>query len=198
MSRLDDLQRVTAVDRSAWRTWLAANHESSPGAWLVYFKKGSGKPSVTYEEAVEEALCFGWIDSKIKAIDDERYMQVYTPRSRGSVWSRRNKERAERMIVEGLMTESGLAKIEAAMDDGSWALLDAVDDLIVPHDLRQALDAQPEARDNFAAFPDSVKKQALWLVYSAKRAATRKRRIAEIVAAAASNLSVAEHRDQGS
>jgi uncharacterized protein YdeI (YjbR/CyaY-like superfamily) len=194
MGKLDDLERMTALDRAAWRAWLVEHHECSPGIWLVYFKKASGKPSVTYDEAVEEALCFGWIDSKVNGIDDERYMQVYTPRKAGSVWSKLNKERIERVIAEGLMTEAGTAKIEAAKQDGSWVLLDAVDDLIEPDELRSALDADRRARANYDSFADSVKKQTLYWVYSAKREATRSDRIAQIVEAAAEGKSVAEYR----
>lgn len=198
MGKLDDLDRVSAADRTVWRAWLAANHDSSPGVWLVYHKKGSGKPSVSYDEAVEEALCFGWIDSKVNALDEERYMQVYTPRQPGSVWSRPNKERIERMIAAGLMTEAGLAKIEAAKADGSWGLLDAVDELIEPPELRVALDEDPAARDNFDALPDSAKKPALYWVYSAKRDATKADRVAQVVAAAAAGLSVADYRARSS
>jgi uncharacterized protein YdeI (YjbR/CyaY-like superfamily) len=198
MSRLDELQRIAFADRAGWRAWLADHHDSTPGVWLVYHKKASGNRSVTYDEAVEEALCFGWIDSKVNALDDDRYMQVFTPRKKGSVWSRLNKERVARLVANGLMTPAGRIKIEAAKEDGSWALLDAVDDLVVPDDLRAALDADPVASANFAAFSDSVKKPILWHVYSAKRTATREQRIAEIVKAAAENLSVAEYRERRS
>ena len=194
MGKLDDFERMTAPDRAAWRAWLVEHHESSPGIWLVYFKKSSGKPSVTYDEAVEEALCFGWIDSKVNRLDDERYMQVFTPRRTGSVWSKLNKKRIERVIAEGLMTEAGIARIDAAKQDGSWVLLDAVDDLIESDGLRAALDANSAARANYDSFADSVKKQALYWVYSAKRETTRSDRIAQIVEAAAEGMSVAEYR----
>ena len=194
MGRLDKFERMTAPDRAAWRAWLVEHHESSPGIWLVYFKKASGKPSITYDEAVEEALCFGWIDSKVKGLDEERYMQVYTPRKTGSVWSKLNKERIERVIAEGLMTEAGIAKIDAAKRDGSWVLLDAVDDLIEPDELRAALDANRTARHNYNSFADSVKKQALYWVYSAKRETTKSDRIVQIVEAAAEGMPVAEYR----
>ena len=194
MGKFDDFERMAAADRAAWRAWLVEHHESSAGIWLVYFKKASGKPSVTYDEAVEEALCFGWIDSRVNGLDDERYMQVYTPRRTGSAWSKLNKERIERVIAEGLMTEAGIAKIDGAKQDGSWVLLDAVDDLIEPDELRAALDADRSARASYDAFADSVKKQALYWVYSAKRETTRSDRIAQIVEAAAEGMSVAEYR----
>ncbi len=194
MGKLDDFERMPVPDRATWRAWLVEHHDSSAGIWLVYFKKDSGKPSVSYDEAVEEALCFGWIDSKVKSLDDERYMQVYTPRKTGSVWSKLNKERIERVIAEGLMTEVGIAKIDAAKQDGSWVLLDAVDDLIEPDELRAALDANHKARANYNSFADSVKKPTLYWVYSAKRETTRSDRIAQIVEAAAEGMSVAEYR----
>jgi uncharacterized protein YdeI (YjbR/CyaY-like superfamily) len=196
MGKLDDLGHVTARDRAAWREWLAENHATSPGVWLVYYKKGSGKASVGYDEAVEEALCFGWIDSKVNSLDDERYKQVYAPRKKGSVWSRLNKERVARLLRQDRITEAGMAKISAAKADGSWSLLDPVEDLIVPEDLQTALDAQPSARETFASFSPSQKKPALWLVYRAKRAATREKRIAEVVEAAALGLTVAEYRSR--
>ena len=194
MGKLDDFERMTASDRATWRAWLVENHESSPGIWLVYFKKASGKPSVTYEGAVEEALCFGWIDSRANGLDEERYMQVYTPRRTGSIWSKLNKERIERVIGQGLMTEAGIAKIDAAKQDGSWVLLDAVDDLIEPDELRTALDADRKARANYNLFANSVKKQALYWVYSAKRETTKSDRIVQVVEAAAEGMSVAEYR----
>jgi uncharacterized protein YdeI (YjbR/CyaY-like superfamily) len=194
LGKLDDLERMTAPDRAAWRTWLAEHHASSPGIWLVYFKKASGKPSITYDEAVEEALCFGWIDSRMNSLDDERYMQVFTPRKTGSIWSKVNKERIERMVAAGQITEAGTAKIDAAKEDGSWALLDAVDDLIEPDELRAALDANSTARAHFDSFTDSMKKQAFYWVYSAKREATRSDRIAQIVEAAVEGVPVAEYR----
>ncbi len=197
MGKLDELERIGAPDRASWRRWLKENHEGSPGVWLVYFKKASGKPSVSYDEAVEEALCFGWIDSLVNSLDEERYMQVYTPRKRGSVWSKPNKERVARVVAAGLMTEAGLAKIEAAKADGSWSLLDPVDALLEPEDLKAALDSNPDARAAFDGFAESVKKQALYWVYSAKREKTRSARIEEVVQAAGLGLSVAEHRARG-
>jgi len=196
MGKLDELDRLTVADRASWRRWLTEHHDSAPGVWLVYYKKGSGKSGVRYDDAVEEALCFGWIDSKVKSLDDERYMQVYTPRKRGSVWSRLNKERVERVVAAGLMTEAGWARVEAARQDGSWALLDAVDDLIEPDALRAALDADPAARAGFDGLAESARKQALYWVYSAKRAATRTDRIAQITAAAVAGLPVAEYRER--
>jgi uncharacterized protein YdeI (YjbR/CyaY-like superfamily) len=196
VANLDDLDRTEAPTRASWRAWLAKHHDTSPGVWLVYHKKGSGVPGVGYEEAVEEALCFGWIDSRVRSLDDRRYMQLYTPRTPGSNWSRLNKERIARLTAAGTMADAGLAAVEAAKSDGSWAQLDAVEGLIEPAELRGALDRRPIARSNFDAFSDSVKKQALYWVYSAKREDTRARRISDVVAAATENLPVAEYRQR--
>jgi uncharacterized protein YdeI (YjbR/CyaY-like superfamily) len=173
--------------RDAWRAWLASNHDTSPGIWLVIPRKGSTVPLPTYEEAVQEALAYGWIDSTGNRLDEQRTLLRFSPRKPGSVWASSNRARVERLIAEGRMTESGLAKIEAAKRDGSWALLEAVDALVVDDDLAAALDANPDARRNFDAFSDSVKKQVLYRVYSAKRPETRVRRIEEAVRLAGEN-----------
>ena len=175
------LGRYYPPSRKEWRKWLEENHTTSPGIWLIYFKKGANKPTVSYEEAVEEALSFGWIDSTVNALDEERYLQLFTPRKPKSTWSRINKERVEKLIKNGSMTVAGLEKIEAAKKNGSWTILDEVEDLIVPPDLEEAFDKNKEARSNYESFPESVKKQSLWLVISAKRPETRQKRIEKII-----------------
>ena len=182
-----DRETFQANSRSEWREWLAEHHATSTGIWLISFKKASGKPGVSYPEAVEEALCFGWIDSRPNALDDERYMQYFSPRKPRSPWSRVNKERIERLIAEGLMAEPGLAKIEAAKADGSWAAYDAIEDMVIPDDLEQALLANLLAHELFYAFSASTKKQLLWWVASARRSETRAKRIAQLVDAAGQN-----------
>ncbi len=132
-----------AEDRAAWRAWLAANHDSSPGVWLVTWRKASGRPVLTLRRRVSEALAFGWIDTKGGSVDDERTRLMLTPRKRGSGWSRPNKQRIERLEAEGLMTPAGAAVIAAAKADGSWTLLDDVEDLVVPDDLAAAFDRMP-------------------------------------------------------
>jgi uncharacterized protein YdeI (YjbR/CyaY-like superfamily) len=183
-----------APDRRAWRAWLEQHHATAPGVWLIYYKKGSGKPRVAYADAVEEALCFGWIDSRPNAIDEERYMQLFSPRKPHSIWSRLNKQRAEKLIAEGLMTSAGMAKIEAARADGSWDTYEAVEALTMPSDLKKALAANPTARKNFAAFSNTSKKIILHWVASAKRPETRARRIEETVRLAAQNLKANQYR----
>ncbi|CAN5722833.1 YdeI/OmpD-associated family protein [soil metagenome] len=181
----DKYPRVEFSSRQAWRNWLAEHHASSAGVWLVTYKQSSGKAQMTYDDAVEEALCYGWVDSTANTVDEERSMLLYTPRKPKSDWSRPNKRRIERLLANGLMMPAGQTKIDTAKEDGSWALLDAVEDLIVPDDLVAALAVNELARQGFEAFPKSVKKPLLQWVYTAKRAETRRSRIATIVEAAA-------------
>ncbi|BAZ03689.1 YdeI/OmpD-associated family protein [Calothrix sp. NIES-3974] len=183
----EQLATFCPQSRQEWRDWLIQNHQTSVGIWLIYYKVNSGKPSVKYSEAVQEALCFGWIDSKVKSIDEERYTQIFTPRKPKSVWSKLNKKYIEELISQDLMTEAGLAKITAAKQDGSWNSLDAVEDLIIPPDLNQALTANSIAQQNFLAFNRSTKKNILQWLTSAKRLETRLNRIEKIVIYAEQN-----------
>jgi uncharacterized protein YdeI (YjbR/CyaY-like superfamily) len=176
---------IHVVSRSEWRDWLAANHGSVEGVWLISHKKATGKPVLDHAEAVEEALCFGWIDSLRNTIDDERFIQLFTPRRRRSPWSKINKGRVGRLIAAGMMTEAGLASIEQATRDGSWEVCDAVESMTIPPDLEAALAGSPAARAAFEQLSPSLTKQIPWRIASAKRPETRAKRIAEIVAAAA-------------
>jgi uncharacterized protein YdeI (YjbR/CyaY-like superfamily) len=175
------------LTRDEWRMWLMQNHQRPDGIWLISYKKAAGKPRVEYDEAVEEALCFGWVDSKPGKLDAERTMLWFAPRKPGSGWSRPNKERVERMIAAGLMMPAGAAKVAAAQRDGSWVALDAVENLEVPPDLALALDAYPAARANFEAFPRSARRGILEWISTAKTAATREKRIAETARLAEEN-----------
>ncbi|MBC8041896.1 MAG: YdeI/OmpD-associated family protein [Rhizobacter sp.] len=181
----EQLKSVYAEDRKAWRKWLRANHKTSGGIWLIYYKKGSGKPSISYAEAVKEALCFGWIDSKVNPIDGERYKQVFTPRKPKSVWSALNKRYITELLEQKQITRAGLKAIETAKQNGMWASLDAVESLTIPKDLEKAFAANQPAYKNFEAFTRGVRKQFLYRLNSAKRQETRAKRIAEIIAAAA-------------
>ncbi|CCH51815.1 hypothetical protein BN8_00762 [Fibrisoma limi BUZ 3] len=181
------LPEFSAQSRQEWRDWLQANHATSSGIWLVSFKKNSGKPRVSYDEAVEEALCFGWIDSVPNKLDDERFKQLFTPRKPKSGWSRVNKQRIDKLIAGGLMTEAGLTKIEQAKQDGSWTKLDEVEDLTVPADLEAAFAENSTARQYFEGFPKSVKRGILEWLNNARRSETRQTRIAQIVRMAAQN-----------
>jgi uncharacterized protein YdeI (YjbR/CyaY-like superfamily) len=186
-SSLDNLERFYARNRHEWHQWLSENHNTSPGVWLIYYKKNNTQKSVEYEDAVQEALIFGWIDSKVNALDEERYMQVFTPRKQGSTWSKLNKNRIERLIEKKLMKPAGLKKVNAAKKDGSWTFLDDIEDLIVPEDLKKTLNKNITAIENFNSFNDSHKKQILYWVASAKMRKTRKRRIKMIFEAALEN-----------
>jgi uncharacterized protein YdeI (YjbR/CyaY-like superfamily) len=181
----NSVQPETLAD---WRAWLVANHVHKEGVWLITYKKSSGKPRIDYEEAVEEALCFGWIDSKGNKLDEERTMLWFAPRRPNTGWSALNKRRVEKLITEGRMAAPGLAKIEAAKADGSWWALDAVEALEIPPDLAAALQANPDAERYFDAFPRSAKRAILVWITSAKRAETRAKRLAETVRLAAQNL----------
>lgn len=189
MSR-DDAPEVHPTSRTEWRAWLVEHHESGDGVWLVSFKKGTGKQQVSYEEAVEEALCFGWIDSTQKTIDAERNKLLFTPRRRSSGWARSNKERVQRLIEQGLMTPAGLRVVEQAKRDGSWALLDSIEDLKIPPDLSAALAELPGAEENFTGFSASARRAALWWIATARRPETRARRIAETARRAAEGRTV--------
>ena len=182
-----ELEIFYAKDRQAWREWLEKNHSISSGVWLMYYKVKSDKPSVRYSEAVKEALCFGWIDSKVKSLDEERYLQIFTPRKPKSVWSKLNKQYIEELTTQGLMTEAGLKKITLAQQDGSWNTLDAIEELIVPVDLQQALIENETANAYFAAFSNTTKKNILFWIESAKRPETRLRRIEQTISSAEQN-----------
>jgi uncharacterized protein YdeI (YjbR/CyaY-like superfamily) len=189
MSKFDDqLETFYACDRQTWREWLEKNHHALPGIWLIYYKVKSDKPSVRYSEAVKEALCFGWIDSKVKSLDAESYQQIFTPRKPKSVWSKLNKQYIEELIAAGLMTKAGLAKIQIAQENGSWNSLDAIEALTIPTDLQQALEFNQTAKANFAAFSNSAKKNILYWIESAKRPETRLKRIERTIDAAAQNI----------
>jgi uncharacterized protein YdeI (YjbR/CyaY-like superfamily) len=171
----DAAERFYAPDRAAWRAWLAANGTTSAGVWLVY-DRGAGR-AFGYEDIVEEALCFGWIDSKGRGLDEARTMLYLAPRKPRSAWSRPNKERVERLIARGLMTDAGLAVIRAAQERGTWTALDDVEAGVEPEDLAAALDADPLARSNWDAFPRSAKRAILEWISQAKRPETRSARV---------------------
>lgn len=183
----DGRRYVHAETRAQLRRWLDKHQDDGAGAWLVSWKKATGRPVVPYNDLVEELLCVGWVDSTAGTLDAERGMLWCAPRKRGSGWSRPNKERVARLEDAGLLLPRGIAVIEQARVDGSWSKLDDVEDGIEPDDLRAALDADPDARRNWDAFPRSVKRGLLELITQAKRPETRERRIATIVSDAHDN-----------
>ena len=187
---------VHPLTRAEWRDWLEANHGRREGIWLVTFKKDTGHPRVEYDEAVEEALCFGWVDSKPNTLDEQRSLLWFAPRKPRTGWSRPNKERMERLLAAGLMAPAGLAKVETAKADGSWNKLDAVEALEIPLDLAEALAAYPSAAANFDAFPRSVKRGILEWIVNAKRPETRAQRAAETARLAEDNVRANQWRQK--
>jgi uncharacterized protein YdeI (YjbR/CyaY-like superfamily) len=166
-----------------WRAWLEKNHANESEVWLVYYKRTSGKTSVTHEEALDEALCFGWIDSLVKRLDAERYMQKWTPRKTDSVWSAANKARIKKLTEAGRIAAPGLAKVAAARRNGSWDKLSDIDRIgrppEIPADLKDALAGNPGVKKKFDRLAPSQKKLWAWWILSAKRPETRARRIAD-------------------
>lgn len=177
-----------AKDRKTWRQWLASFHSTEIKVWLIIYKKDSGVSSVTYKEAVEEALCFGWIDSKPNKRDENSYYQYFSQRKPKSVWSAINKDSVEKLIAMGLMQAPGMAMIELAKKTGTWYTLNPVDTLSYPPDFKKALATNKKAASFFEAFPPSVKKGILQWILSARTDATREKRIAETVQKAAENI----------
>jgi uncharacterized protein YdeI (YjbR/CyaY-like superfamily) len=175
---------VHPTTRAQWRAWLGAHHEERDGVWLVSWKAVTGKPAVRYAEAVEEALCVGWVDSKPGSLDEERGRLWFTPRSPRSSWSRLNKERVVRLTEAGLMLPAGLAAVEAAKARGTWTALDEVEELRVPADLAAALAADPEASRAGDTFPRSTVRAILEWISNAKKPETRAARVATTVSEA--------------
>ena len=180
-------EQLEIDSRAQWRRWLTRHHARTSGLWLVTWKKAGGGPHVPYDDVVEEALAFGWVDSKPRAFDDERTMLWLAPRKAGTGWSAPNKARIERMAAVGLMHAAGIAKIEAAKRDGSWTKLDAVEQLVVPPDLAAALKRLPPAAKNFDAFPRSTKRGILEWIEQARMFETRARRVEQTASLAQNN-----------
>ncbi len=187
MPALDDAPHVHADDRATWRAWLEANHATARGVWLVTWRARAGRVGLDYDAAIEEALCFGWVDGTGGSVDGDRGKLYFAPRRPRSVWAASNKARVERLLAEGRVAPAGLATIERAKANGSWAVLDSVERLEVPDDLAAALEVRPPATTNFAAFPPSARKMLLGWVATARRPETRAARIANIAEAAARN-----------
>lgn len=183
-----DLGRVEVRSRAELRAWLRKHHRQAASIWLVTWKKRPGAPHVPYSDVVEEALCFGWIDSLPRKLDDDRSMLLLSPRKPRSNWSRLNKQRAESLIQRGLMTEAGQAVIDEAKRTGRWNALDKVEDLEIPPDLAAALRKNPRAREKFEAFSRSSKRGILEWILNAKKPETRTSRIDETIAMAAIGL----------
>ena len=193
-TRPDGVATLEARSAAEWRAWLEAKHASEKSVWLIIYRKHSDTPSVYYDEAVDEALCFGWIDSKPNKRDGESYFQFFSKRNPKSNWSKVNKDKVERLQMAGKLAPAGLAMIEQAKTSGTWNALDAVEAGIVPPDLQAALDANSTAKQYFEAFPRSSKRGILEWILNAKRPETRAKRIATTVEMAAENLRANHYR----
>ncbi len=180
--------KLRFANRDDWRAWLEENHATAKEVWLVHDKKHTGKLGLSLEEAVEEALCFGWIDGVLMPINEEKYALRYSPRKKGSVWSETNKRRARKLIKQGRMTEAGLAQVKEAKANGQWRAAKLREDATnLPGDLKQALKANPRARRNFDRLALSHKRQYIYWITSAKTDKTRQRRLQETVRLAAAD-----------
>jgi uncharacterized protein YdeI (YjbR/CyaY-like superfamily) len=178
----DDLEILPFESAAAWEAWLGEHHETSPGVWLKIAKKASGVASVSYDEALDAALCHGWIDAKKKSFDDTFFLQRFTARRPRSVWSRRNREKATKLIEDGRMRPAGLAQVELAKADGRWdAAYEGSGSATVPDDLRDALDRNPAAAEFFAGLDRTNRYAVLWRIQTANRPETRARRIERLV-----------------
>lgn len=178
---------IAAETRADWRAWLAAHHATETNVWLRIYKKDSATPSVTYDEVVDEALCFGWIDSSVKKGDDQFYLQYVARRKPKSNWSQVNKKKVAKLLADGLMTPAGQRLIDLAQETGTWNALDDIEAGIAPPDLQAQLDANPAAKQYFGAFPRSAKRGILEWLLNAKTDETRQKRIADIVEKAERN-----------
>ena len=175
-------KRPCFKDRDDWRAWLTEYHATAQEMWLVFYKRHTGKGGLTYVEALEEALCFGWIDGILKRIDDEKHTIRFSPRRKNSIWSEQNKKRAGRLIQEGRMTEAGLAKVRAAKANGQWEKAAVREDVtLVPPELTAALAGNAQARENFEKLAPSYRRQFIYWVSIAKHDETRRKRVAEVV-----------------
>jgi uncharacterized protein YdeI (YjbR/CyaY-like superfamily) len=178
------VNRLEVITRKDWREWLEENHTSVPEVWIVFYKKHTGLPSLSYDDAVEEALCFGWIDSIIKRLDDGRYVRKFTPRKPGSNWSEINKTRARKMMDAGRMTDAGLKAIEEAKKSREWNRKHEPSRLPpeeIPQELEEAFSKHPRAREGFESLAPSYRRKYVMWIASAKRPETRQRRTDEAI-----------------
>ncbi len=190
----EGLETFCPASQQEWRQWLNENHHSKQSVWLVYYKKKSGMPTISWSQAVDEALCFGWIDSTKKSIDHETFMQFFSKRKPTSVWSKINKEKIQRLSDEGSITPAGYKSIETAKQNGSWIILDEVEKLIIPKDLEKEFKAKPGSKDFFLSLSNSVKKMILQWLLLAKQQETRQKRIKEIAELASQKLKPKQFR----
>lgn len=194
MKEKEGVETVCPKSRQEWRKWLMRNHRLKQSVWLIAYKKKSNVPSIVWSDAVDEALCFGWIDSVRKPVDHEKFVQLFSKRKANSGWSKINKQKVQRLMAEGLMTEAGLEVIERAKQNGSWTILDKVEELEIPKDLSKEFNRRPGSRQYFLSLSKSSRKAILqWLVL-AKRAETRQKRLTEIAYLASQQLKPRQFR----
>jgi uncharacterized protein YdeI (YjbR/CyaY-like superfamily) len=198
MIRYKDIPTFHAKSQAEWRKWLEKNHTIEKAVWLIIYKKESGIPTVYYPEAVDEALCFGWIDSKPNKRDEKSYYQFFSQRKPKSNWSKVNKEKVKRLMTENKMAPAGLAMIELAKKTGTWTALDKISALEMPITLKEVFEKNKKARTNFDAFPPSTKRGIYEWIINAKTAATQEKRILETVTLAAKNIRANQYKRQAS
>ena len=191
---MKDVEDYCPYDKKDWRKWLELNHNKKDAVWLIFYKKKSPNHNLGWSESVDEALCFGWIDSTKRTIDSEKYKQYFSKRKAKSNWSKINKDKVKTLIDQGLMEEEGYKSIEIAKENGSWTILDGVEALIIPEDLKEELANYKGSTEFFGSLSKSVKKTLLYWVISAKRKETRQKRILEIVENASNNLKPKQFR----
>lgn len=175
-----EIEQFYPETKQQWRKWLEKNHSRKNAVWLIYYKKNTGKPRLNWSDAVDEALCFGWIDSKVETIDKDRFRQYFCKRKPNSTWSKINKQKIETLTAKGLMTKAGFDVIEIAKQNGSWTILDEVEELIIPSELEKAFEKFEHSKDYFLSLSKSKKKGLLQWIALAKTDTTRQKRIFEI------------------
>jgi len=191
---MKDVEDFCPHDKKDWRNWLELNHNKKEAVWLVFYKIKSQNHNLSWSESVDEALCFGWIDSTKKTIDNEKFKQYFSKRKAKSNWSKINKDKVKTLINQGLMEEEGYRSIESAKTNGSWTMLDGVEALIIPDDLKKEFANYKGSIEYFGSLSKSVKKILLYWVVSAKRKETRQKRILEIAEEASRNLKPKQFR----
>ncbi len=191
---MKDVEDYCPYDKKEWRKWLELNHNKKEAVWLIFYKKKSPNYNLSWSDSVDEALCFGWIDSTKKTIDKERYMQYFSRRKPNSIWSKINKDKVDYLNSENLMQEAGYKTIEIAKENGSWTFLDEVEALLIPEDLKEEFVNHKGSMEYFDNLSKSDKKNLLYWILSAKRKETRQKRILEIVENANKNLKPKQFR----
>lgn len=191
---MKDADKYCPKDKNDWRKWLKINHLQKDAIWLVFYKKSSPKYNLSWSEAVDEALCFGWIDSTKRTLDSDSYQQYFTKRKPKSNWSKINKDKVKNLIDQDLMTEAGYISIEIAKENGSWTILDGVEALITPEDLKAEFNNFTGSKEYFDSLSNSIKKGLLYWVISAKRKETRRKRVLEIAENASNKMKPKQFR----